>query len=588
MTVICHICNKPYSNSSGLNRHIKEFHKEGHLRFPCLEKGCGKDFATEQSLSNHKRDQHSGINLKCQKCGKEGYNKNSLDYHMKSCNNPDKKFTCHFIGCDKSRASNKNMINHMDTCEFKKNGIKEDHNQEEKKRKIEEVYENEKNEMKIFMEKMSTNFKDMTKKQCGGCGSTRLSWGLSGKDKTHCTKHKGELENLTGKCKFKKCIIKGTLRIGEFKFCATHRDFLIKEGLPDGKESVKKTKDTHRHCKEDGCNTIASFSGYCYHHSTDGISDDKRSCEINDENCKKRDGTNAQNSRPIYGLSGETPTRCYAHKEDGMVSRKICEGKDDDGKECETSANYGPKCGGPIYCKKHRSESDVNLTSSRCCMECCTGDYIQAHFRHPENTNKDSKFYNKRICRFKATVFLHDAIMNGDTKTFDRLKDFFDMKKNNTLNALSAFRIECEKNYYESLKTCVSILFDQSPRDGPKSVEDKRPDIFYKWEVNGLFYGIHIEYDEESTHEKEESRMEWIAKESGCEGRVYVIRVDGGHDTKNPVSSRVLSGCKRYEYYEITPTGKNVALEVAKSVVERINWIQNGIEPIEDNVSIRI
>lgn len=58
---------------------------------------------------------------------------------------------------------------------------------------------------------------------------------------------------------------------------------------------------------------------------------------------------------------------------------------------------------------------------------------------------------------------------------------------------------------------------------------------------------------------------------------MYVIRVRGGHDTKNPVCTPVLE--KHYKYYKVSGSGKEVCREVAELVKERIGWIEQGLAP---------
>lgn len=121
------------------------------------------------------------------------------------------------------------------------------------------------------------------------------------------------------------------------------------------------------------------------------------------------------------------------------------------------------------------------------------------------------------------------------------------------------------------------MVFDKSVVGGAKILGHKSPDVFYKWIINDQGFAIHLEYDETSSHEDEDSRLERIAKESGCEGRVYVIRVRGGHDTKNPVCRDVHK--THYKYSALTQSGKAVCEEVANLVKERIGWIHEGLGP---------
>lgn len=194
--------------------------------------------------------------------------------------------------------------------------------------------------------------------------------------------------------------------------------------------------------------------------------------------------------------------------------------------------------------------------------------------------NTDSEFYKKRICYFARRVLIENAIMNNDMDKVELLLDHFDLNKVITLNEQSAFRFVCEKEYYKKLEDCVQIIFDQSVKNGLKALGDKRPDIFYKWCVSDKHYGIHIEYDEKNTHEDEVGRLEYIAKEACCPGRVYLVRVNGGHGGKDPVCSRIRM--QNFEYYKVTDKGKGVASRVADAVKERIAWIKAGLSPDDE------
>ena len=172
---------------------------------------------------------------------------------------------------------------------------------------------------------------------------------------------------------------------------------------------------------------------------------------------------------------------------------------------------------------------------------------------------------------------MEDAIMSGDREKVESLMKFYNVKTLKTLNGQSAFRIALETHYWKLLSTCESVTFDDVV-GGPKTTGDLRPDIFYKWTIDGDSYGIHIEYDENSLHhEDDETRLEWIENTSGTNGRVYVIRVDGGHGTKDPVCTRVKN--ENYEYYKVTNIGKDVAKNVGDAVIERIGWIKNRMGP---------
>ena len=405
---------------------------------------------------------------------------------------------------------------------------------------------------------------------CYKCNAKKIAYGEKNGEKISCKTHKKESHvNISDfrVCIFKECSTKGTIGIKDntsYRFCKYHISFLKENGLKE--EYIIRTKNSGPKCSHKGCSVLASFDGkkFCKKHSPTSKSDDTRSCEI--PGCNKK--------RPTWGLENEKPTRCIEHKTDDMICRLMCIVND-----CKKSASFGKQGESAKYCKDHMEPGCKNVVSSMCCLECHPFEH-QGKYPHPE-------FYNKRICSFATRMLIEDAYMKNDNDKANKLKDFFGLKEFITLNPLSCFRIECEKNYKNYLDV-VKILFDISPKDGPKCIEDKRPDIFYKWEVNGEYYGIHIEYDEKMSHEDDTARMEWIAKECCCTGRVYVIRVCGRQNTSNPVCKRILDKSGDYEYYVVTENGKDLCFQVSEKVKERISWIKCGIKPTVENMTIKL
>ena len=230
------------------------------------------------------------------------------------------------------------------------------------------------------------------------------------------------------------------------------------------------------------------------------------------------------------------------------------------------------------WCFEHKTDQCVNLVETICCMSCCTGDAgVQAAHYHPDHQVETSEFYGRRVCHFAKRVLIEDALMKNDMKRVEQLLQHFKVDRVVTLNAQSAFRFECEKLYYEDLQQCVDIVFDQPIKPGAKFLGDKRPDIFYKFFFHGRNFGVHIEYDETTSHEEDDARLQWIADEAECSGRVYVIRVHGKHRTESTLCERVRA--KHFEYYKTTRQGKKVALSVAQAVKERIAWVKEGHVP---------
>lgn len=246
---------------------------------------------------------------------------------------------------------------------------------------------------------------------------------------------------------------------------------------------------------------------------------------------------------------------------------------------CHKRASYGVPGGKKASCAGHKKDGYLLLGTSTCAMACCSTDAggMQARFFHPEHQDETSTFYKKRICCFGRRVLIEDALMYNDVARVESLMTHFQMDRVLTLNAQSAFRFACESRYHELLKDCVDIVFDAPVEKGPKVIGALRPDIFYKWNINGVNYGIHLEYDETLSHEDDARRLQSIAENAECGDRVYVIRVYGGHGTKNPACRRVRMD--NFEFFKVTGEGEYVAAKVADAVTGRIKWIKKGLGP---------
>ncbi|CAM9095365.1 unnamed protein product [Ectocarpus sp. 12 AP-2014] len=407
------------------------------------------------------------------------------------------------------------------------------------------------------------------------CTITDLGYGFSGEEKSYCKKHRDEVPGLImvgPQCKYVGCKTKGHYKIGKLRVCGPHREQLIEEGLPGGDENVVYEKDYGKKCIKEGCGKSATFDNFthCGPHSSTGKSDDKRVCEI--PGCE---------TRPSVGYPGELQRWCGKHREGGMVSHGLCVEPG-----CGKRASYGALGGRKTSCVGHKKDGHVLLGTTTCAMACCSTDAggIQARFFHPEHRDETSTFYNKRICCFGRRVLIEDALMHNDIDRLNSLLTHFEMSRVLTLNSQSAFRFECETKYHKLLRDCVSIVFDDTVDEGPKVLGALRPDIFYKWCIDGANYGIHIEYDETTKHEDDMVRLKRIAIQAECEDRVYVIRVNGGENTKNPLCGRV--SMENYSYFRVTGEGRKVASGVADRVIERIKWIEGGVGPCESRPSM--
>ena len=342
-----------------------------------------------------------------------------------------------------------------------------------------------------------------------------------------------------------------------------------------------------------------------------------------------------------YGPPGKTPTHCVSHMPTGYVVKNtscLFQG-------CTRQPSFGPRgakrythCsehGKPLgyedlknkrclhpgctknrsfgipgfsrrWCDKHKMEGSINLVETicmergcerqgqngtrrcvkhgggrACAMACCYRGGPYPHNKHPEFHDPSSEYHKKWVCAFASRAMIENLLMEGEMDRANDLRAHFKMKSLLVLNAQSAFRIECEKHYCDLLKRCTRVVFDNTITTERKTLGDKRPDIFYQWSVNGKNFAVHIEYDEWPRHEDDESRLRWISVASGCEGRVYLIRVIGGHGTSR--AACVMKKRGDINFYAVSPTGSRLARNVAKEVKKRIAWITDDLCPDTEN-----
>lgn len=471
-----------------------------------------------------------------------------------------------------------------------------------------------------------------------------LGYGLKGGDRVSCKQHKlPEHVEQNQQCIYLGCKLRGKQFLGNHKFCVEHKDEVREAG---GFPEDFTTGQKQVMCKHAGCEVQASYDNWtrCKTHATSAKSDDKRKCDFPgcvstqrptygipgqprtrckehrtpdmtshkrcaEKDCKvsasyglpdevakycnkhKKEGfilntkkcaQDGCERQPSFGATAESePTHCSRHKPEEFVdarNKRCCH------QGCLKNRSFGTKDGERLWCYDHKEEDCVNLVETMCAMECCMyGGGIQAAFFHPQHEDAESEFFEKRICSFARRYLIEVALMDNKEEEVKILLRHFGLQKVVTLNAQTAVRVECEKEYHHLLKDCDRVVFDESVNRGPKIAGNKRPDIFYKWIVNDQGFAIHIEYDETSSHEDEVSRLERIARESGCEGKTYVIRVRGGHGTTNPVCEDVNK--KYFKYSAVTQWGKGVCEEVSKLVKERIGWIHEGLAP-EDSTRL--
>lgn len=114
-------------------------------------------------------------------------------------------------------------------------------------------------------------------------------------------------------------------------------------------------------CKQDGCNTIASFGiegekmQFCVKHKTSEMKSLIKRQTCNEEGCVKN---------AVYGYDYKKPLKCRNHKINDMqnVSSQICKHPD-----CNVVASYG--IDRMEFCVKHKTNEMNYLNFKRKCKE---------------------------------------------------------------------------------------------------------------------------------------------------------------------------------------------------------------------------
>ena len=76
----CQQCDKAFTNTSHLTRHIQSTH-EG-VKYACNQ--CEQQFTAQKSLTTHIRSVHEGVKYGCNQCDKQFTQQSSLTSHIQS------------------------------------------------------------------------------------------------------------------------------------------------------------------------------------------------------------------------------------------------------------------------------------------------------------------------------------------------------------------------------------------------------------------------------------------------------------------------------------------------------------------------
>lgn len=90
--------DRAFSSGSNVRAHKARHH--GPKKYVCDVLHCGKAFADPDLVRNHEAKHHDETGFVCHICGKEHFNMNGLDIHIRE-HNGDTPYVCLFPGCSK-------------------------------------------------------------------------------------------------------------------------------------------------------------------------------------------------------------------------------------------------------------------------------------------------------------------------------------------------------------------------------------------------------------------------------------------------------------------------------------------------------
>jgi hypothetical protein len=314
-------------------------------------------------------------------------------------------------------------------------------------------------------------------------------------------------------------------------------------------------------------------------------------CNFVDENgelCTKR----AIPSSQFTGIPG----RCVKH-DGGNRCQKT---------GCETSARNSTRCTGlPGMCQSHGGTKTINKKclkcgineaqsstrktgipgmcvacggDNRCEKPCCTalpGIPTYARYIHPDT--------GEGICTAFARNMVAEALFENNEEEVQRLMKYFNFKWKLVFRAEQAIFCALNKAVPElrQFESAIDTSVLKQFYDKAKSTEDCRPDAFFLCRETNV--GLHFEYDENTYHEDDEARLTLIANQAGCGPEaVYVVRVNGRHDTNDPLCVR-RNYKEQYAYYKLTELGQEVVARVAEYMKECVDKMKQGILPTPEN-----
>jgi hypothetical protein len=318
-------------------------------------------------------------------------------------------------------------------------------------------------------------------------------------------------------------------------------------------------------CQKEGCETSAPNStrctglpGMCTDHGggTRCEHEDETEGENNVQGC-------CPNSAQIK--KGGTPGMCESH---GGAKRipKICLKCGKKAARCSTRKTGIPgmcvACGGDNRCEK----------------PCCTalpGIPTVAKHIHPDT--------GEGICTAFARNMVAEALFEKNEEDVQRLMKYFDFKRKLVFRAEQAFFCALNKAAPElrQFESAIDTSVLKQFYGKNKSTEDRRPDAFFLCRETNV--ALHFEYDENTYHEDDDTRLTLIANQAGCgPDAVYVVRVNGHQNTNDSLCTRRIYK-NEHAYYELTEQGNQVVTRVADYMKECVDQMKLGILPTLEN-----
>jgi hypothetical protein len=286
--------------------------------------------------------------------------------------------------------------------------------------------------------------------------------------------------------------------------------------------------------------------------------------------CEHEDETEGENNvqgccpNSAIGTKGGTSGMCQSHGGTKTVNKKCI--------DCGKNYAHGStrNTGIPGMCCACGGDN-------RCEKPCCTalpGIPTLAKHIHPDT--------GEGICTAFARNMVAEALFEKDEEEVQRLMKYFGFKKKLVFRAEQAFFCALNKaapelrQFERAIDTSVLKQFYGKT----KSTEDRRPDAFFL--CRQTVVGLHFEYDENTYHEDDDSRLTLIANQAGCGPEaVYVVRVNGRQNTQESLCTRRLYN--EHAYYELTERGKEVVAQVAEYMKECVDMMKMGILPTPEN-----